>query len=228
MDNQYKKAYDEIMRHEFQTWEGAEGKITTQFKIALTELSKEAIAKEDYVLAKMLLEEALSYPLNLGEGRLEGTKDNNIYYLLGVVSEKLNNSSFAKECYEKATVGASEPAGMMYYYDQPADMILYQGLAKQKIGEQTEANSRFYKLIDYAEQHIRDTFKMDYFAVSMPDFAIFDEDMNEKNKAHCYYLLGLGKLGLNDKVAAAHNFNKALEIDPNHQNAAIYLKMTNN
>ena len=115
---------------------------------------------------------------------------------------------------------------MMYYYDQPADMILYQGLAKQKLGENNAANARFYKMIDYGEQHIRDVFKMDYFAVSMPDFAIFKEDMDAKNRAHCCYLIGLGKLGLGDHKGASENFRKALAIEPDHQNAAIYLKMT--
>ena len=163
--------------------------------------------------------------MNLGEGRLEGTKDNNLYYILGTAKEALGDKETAREDYQKATLGAMEPAGMMYYYDQPADMILYQGLAKQKLGDKKAANARFYKLIDYGEQHIRDVFKMDYFAVSMPDFAIFDDDMNEKNRAHCYYLIGLGKLGLGDKKAAAENLRKALQIEPNHQNAALYLKM---
>ena len=225
MDHQYKKAYAEIMRHDFQTWEGAEGKISTQYKIALTELAKEEIKATNYQGAKELLEKALAYPLNLGEGRLEGTKDNNIYYLLGVVSESMGDKDAAVEFYSKATLGAMEPAGMMYYYDQPADMILYQGLAKQKLNKQKDANSRFYKLIDYGEQHFRDVFTMDYFAVSMPDFAIFEEDMNEKNRAHCYYLMGLGNLGLGNSSVAAENFHKALKIDPNHQNAEIYLKM---
>lgn len=226
LDGQYQKAYDEIMRHNFQTWEGAEGKITTQFKIALTEMAKDSIYRKNYKEAKKLLEKALSYPENLGEGRLEGTKDNNLYYLLGIIYEAIGDGNKAEEYYQKATLGAMEPAGMMYYYDQPADMILYQGLAKEKLKEQKAANARFYKLIDYGEQHIYDIFKMDYFAVSMPDFAIFNEDMDARNKAHCYYLIGLGKLGLKDKKAAAENFAKALEIEPTHQNAMIYYKMT--
>lgn len=116
-----------------------------------------------------------------------------------------------------------EPAGMMYYYDQPADMILYQGLALQKLGRPAEANARFYRLLDYGEQHVRDAFKMDYFAVSMPDITSFDEDMTVKNQAHCWYLMGLGRLGLGETEKAAEAFRKALALEPNHQNAAVYL-----
>lgn len=221
----YQEAYDAIMAHQFQTWEGAEGKISTQFKTALLELAKEAMERGDFKCARAHLKEALSYPLNLGEGRLEGTKDNHLYYFLGVVHQQLGEDEEAKACFRKATLGDMEPAGMLYYYDQPADMILYQGLAFEKLGDQRQANTRFYKLIDYGERHIRDSFKMDYFAVSMPDFAIFDDDMDRKNVVHCYYLMGLGKLGLKRTEEAHADFEKALKLDPNHQNAAIYLKL---
>ncbi len=111
------------------------------------------------------------------------------------------------------------------YYDQPADMIMYQGLAFKKLGNVREANSRFYRLIDYGEKHVRDIFKMDYFAVSMPDFLIFDDDMTEKNKAHCYYLMGLGNLGLGKNDKALEALKKTLSIDPNHQKASIYVNL---
>ena len=114
---------------------------------------------------------------------------------------------------------------MMYYYDQPADMILYQGLAKEKQGKTKEAKARFYSLIDYGEKHLRDKFKMDYFAVSMPDMTVFDADMDEKNVAHCYYLLGLGNLGLGNRTKAAEYFRKVLSIDVNHQNSLLYLSL---
>ncbi len=221
----FEDAYRCITSHNFQTWEGAEGKITIQFKVCLLNQAKELLAKGDSAKALALLEEAISYPENLGEGRLEGTKDNHIYYNMGLAYESLGNREMALKCYEKATCGAMEVAGMMYYYDQPADMILYQGLAKEKLGDQKAANARFYRLLDYGEQHIRDVFKMDYFAVSMPDMSVFDADMNKKNEAHCYYVMGLANLGLGNKDKARIEFEKVLDIDASHQNALLYLKM---
>ena len=181
----YEEAHEKITSHFFRTWEGAEGKITTQFKVSLLEQAKELIRKKDAAAAKEKLLEAISYPENLGEGRLEGTKDNHIYYNLGLCYEMLGEEKEANECFKKATLGAMEVAGMMYYYDQPADMILYQGLAFDKLGDVKNSNSRYYKLIDYGQQHLNDKFKMDYFAVSMPDMSVFDADMDMKNKAHC-------------------------------------------
>ena len=220
----YQKAYDLIRGHQFQTWEGAEGKITTQFKVALLQLAKKDLAAGRLEEAKAKLLEAVSNPKNLGEGHLEGTKDNHIYYHLGLVWEALGNQEEAKACFRAATEGAMEVAGMMYYYDQPADMILYQAYAKEKLGLQSEANARFYKLLDYGEQHLRDEFRMDYFAVSMPDMSVFDADMTEKNRLHCYYLMGLANLGLRKKQDAIRFFKQVLEGDCNHQNARIYLE----
>lgn len=235
-------AYDTIMSHIFRPWEGAEGRISGQYKIALTELAKAELynaercenesgemnenGRKSLERAEKLLEKSLEYPLNLGEGRLEGTKDNNIWYYLGIVKKKLGNVDKAAECFEKAALGDNEPAGVMYYYDQPADMILYKGLAKKELGDTKAAHSCFNKLMDYGERHVYDTAKNDFFAVSLPDFLIFDDDMDRKNKAHCYYLMGLANLGTGNKKEAAEQFKKALKYDSNHQNCRIYLAMS--
>ena len=221
----YEKAHEKIISHSFQTWEGAEGKITTQFKLSLFMMAKKELDDNEPEEAIKLLKEALSYPENLGEGRLEGTKDNNLYYLLARAYMMLREEDKAKECLKKAVLGVSEPAGMMYYYDQPADMILFQGLGYRELGDINSANTRFYKLLDYGEHHVEDKFTMDYFAVSMPDMSVFDADMDVKNKVHCYYLMGLGNMGLGRNDEAKEWFEKALLLDKNHQLAALYLKI---
>lgn len=249
LTGKHKTAYETIMSHVFRPWEGAEGRISGQYKIALTEMAKAEIdasaaecsfaEQSDQTLADVsseqktahlaraeeLLEKALEYPLNLGEGRLEGTKDNNIWYYLGVVRKALGRAEEASVCFEKAALGDDEPAGVMYYYDQPADMIFYKGLAKQELGDTKAAHACFNKLMDYGERHVYDQAKNDFFAVSLPDFLIFEDDMTRKNQAHCYYLMGLANLGTGEKQEAAKHFEKALEYDFNHQNCRIYLKM---
>ena len=221
----HEKAYETIMSHTFGPWEGAEGKIAAQYKTAFLEMAKKKMEEEKYAEAEELLERCLSYPENLGEGRLEGTKDNNIYYYLGVVKKLLGKAKESLDCFHLAELGENEPAGVMYYYDQPADMILYKGLAKQELGKSREAHACFNKLMDYGEQYLGDEMRIDYFAVSLPDFLIFDDDLNRKNKAHCYYLMGLSYLGRGENEKAAAKFEKALEYDYNHQNCRTYLKM---
>jgi len=218
----HKEALERMQRHHFHPWEGGEGKITAQYTLALLMLAKAALTSGEPAKAEEFLRKALVYPENLGEGRLEGTKDNHLYYHLGLALEAQGRQQEAAECFEMAAVGTDEPAGAMYYNDQPADMILYQGLAHQKLGRRREANSRFYRLIDYGEQHLEDQVKLDYFAVSLPDFLIFEEDYTMRNKAHCCYLMALGRWGLGEQDKAARYLEETLQYEPSHGMARVY------
>ena len=220
---EFTKSLDFIKVNRFHPWEGGEGKITTQYVYALTGLALKEMKLENWKEAGKLLREALSYPENLGEGKLEGTKDNNINYYLGLCEEHISKESEAQRLYAEATVGTDEPAGMMYYNDQPADMIYFEGLALKKLGKEVSGKSHFNKLIDYGERHMRDEVSVGYFAVSLPDFQIFDEDWTKRNMAHCHYLIGLGKLGYGENREAAEEFRKAIDLEPTHWNAIRYL-----
>lgn len=225
MSGNHEKAYECIMGRKFHPWEGGEGKITTQYTIALLEMAKKARKEGRFADAEGLLRKALVYPENLGEGKLEGTKDNHLYYNLGLALEAQGRTEEAQECFELATIGTDEPAGAMYYNDQPADMILYQGLAYLKLGKVREARARFYRLIDYGEQHLEDVVKIEYFAVSLPEFLIFDEDYTARNRAHCYYLMALGNIGLGDMDKAAGFIKEATAIEPSHMMCRVYGEM---
>lgn len=220
----YQCAYELLMKRKFHPWEGGEGKVTSQYKLCLIELAKIAIKEQRLKEAKEYLEQALIYPYNLGEGKLEGTKDNDIYYYLGCVMQELGQLEKAKEYLHLATIGTNEPAGMMYYNDQPADMILYQGLSFQKLGEEEKAKARFEKLVEYGQNHLHDEVRIEYFAVSLPDFLIFEEDLKVRNQVHCYYLIGLGKLGFGEIKEAKKAFEKALALDKNHVNCRRFME----
>ena len=222
---EYKKALDFIKVNRFHPWEGGEGKITTQYVYALTGLALKEMKSENWKEAGDLLRDALCYPENLGEGKLEGTKDNNINYYLGLCEEHLSKEAEAQNLFSEASVGTDEPAGMMYYNDQPADMIYFEGLALKKLGKEVSGKSHFNKLIDYGERHMRDEVNVGYFAVSLPDFQIFDEDWTRRNQAHCHYLMGLGKLGYGEISEAGEEFRKAIELEPTHWNAIRYLRI---
>ncbi len=222
MTGQYEKAFDLMQGRRFHPWEGGEGKITAQYTLALVQMAKEALAQREAKKAEQYLRKALVYPENLGEGKLEGTKDNHIYYHLGLALSMQGKDEEAAEYFAAAAVGTDEPAGMMYYNDQPADMIYYQGLARLKQGRETEAKARFYRLIDYGEKHLWDEVKIEYFAVSLPEFQIFNEDYTVRNRAHCYYLMALGRWGLGECETAREYFAKALELEPSHMQCNIY------
>lgn len=203
-------------------WEGGEGKAARQYEKALLSIARKKISEGDYASAETALRKALVYPENIGEGKLEGTRDNHLLYTLGIALEAQGKSAEARSVYEQACSGTDEPAGALFYNDQPADMILFQGLAYEKLGDRKAANARYYRLIDYGEQHMRDDVKIPYFAVSLPDFVVFDDDLNVKNRAHCAFLLGLGFLGLGKTDRAAEYFAEAESVNPCDARVAEY------
>jgi tetratricopeptide (TPR) repeat protein len=216
------EAYQALMRRNFHPWEGGEGKVTGQYVTSLVEKARTLIDAGEAGLAIELLEQARDYPHNLGEGKLCGAEENNIFYYLGCAYEQLGQLDQARIAFSSASTGLNEPGSAMYYNDQPPDMIFYQGLALRKLEREKEAQATFRRLVDYGNQHMNDNIVMDYFAVSLPDFLVFETDMNARNRMHCHYMLGLGYLGLGEKTEAKAHFDSVLEIDANHLGATLH------
>lgn len=221
----YEEAILMIDSHKFHPWEGGEGKVPAQYQLARVELVKDSLATGQYEKALGLIEECFFYPQNLGEGKLYGAQENDFNYYKACVLLALKRQSEAEAFFQAASVGNSQPAAAVYYNDQKPDKLFYQGLALRKLGRETDACERFNNLISFGEKHISDQFKMDYFAVSLPDLQIWENDMNKKNCVHCNYLLGLGYLGLGDTDKAERSFAIASEMDNNHQGVQIHRRM---
>lgn len=218
----YEKAYRLMGRRHFHPWEGGEGKITSQYRISLTLLAKDAMALGDWDRAGDLLERAMVYPENLGEGKLEGQKDNDLHYYLGLVRQGAGDEEGARTEFRKACLGSDQVGERIYYNDQPAEVVLFQGLAHQALGEQARANACFYRMLDYGEQHLDDQVDKDYFAVSLPDFLTFDADCTLMNRVHCLYLIALAHIGMGQREQAGADLRRVLELDPGHIQAGLF------
>ena len=222
---QYETARRSLASRKFHPWEGGEGKVVGQYLLCHIELARRALARREFQEALDLLSAARTYPVNLGEGRLYGTQENDLNYLLGCVYEGLGLSDEAMQKFRDATIGISQPAQAIYYNDPQPDKIIYQALAWLKLGDAERAARLFRQFIVFGEQHMNDRITIDYFAVSLPDMLVFDQDIEQRNKVHCQYLIGLGHLGLGDEPRAAKYLHDVLRLDPNHQGAAIYLQI---
>ena len=222
------KALTLLQNRIFHPWEGGEGKVSGQYLVSLTEIAKQQISEGNYDKAIELLEQAQTYPDNLGEGKLPGAQENDIHYWLGVAFEKKNNPEQAKNWWNKATQGLDEPTAAIFYNDQQPDKIFYQGLAFLKLDQQSEADKRFEKLVAYAKKHLNDHVTIDYFAVSLPDLMIWEDDLDKRNKIHCLYMQGLGLLGLDKKAEAEEVFESVLFEEKSHSGVTIHLSLLKN
>jgi len=222
----YTKAKDLIDNRQFHPWEGGEGKVPTQYQMCRVELAKECINKKDYSGAIELLCECLEYPYNLGEGKLYGAQENDFHYWLGCAYEGMGIAEVARKYWNLAKEGNTEPAAAIFYNDQKPDKIFYQGLALLKLGCKEEAYSRFNNLINFGEKHLNEHIKLDYFAVSLPDLLIWEDDLSYRNKIHCNYMLGLGYLGLGEIEKAIQFLTTAQVMDLNHQGVQLHAKLS--
>ena len=213
MLGRYEEAKEIIDNRIFHPWEGGEGKVSGQYQMCRLEIAKQLLQKNPKdARAKRLLEECLVFPHHLGEGKLYGAQDNDFLYFLGR--------------YEEGTTGPTEPAAAMYYNDAKPDKIFYAALCYRKLGQEDKARSLFNKLISYGKQHIFEKQTMDFFAVSLPDLLIWEEnradgfsELDLKNEIHCKYMLALGYYGMGDRERALKYLAEVEALDNNHLGA---------
>jgi tetratricopeptide (TPR) repeat protein len=223
---EYDTAFRLIQERQFHPWEGGEGKVSGQYTLSLIQLARKYIQKNEYERAIEYLTVAQTYPFNLGEGKLYGTQENDIFYWLGCAHQELGMSAAANEYFTKATIGLDEPSAAIFYNDQQPDKIFYQGLAHKKLGNHEKALQIFSKLVDYGKTHANDDVKLDYFAVSLPNLLIFEDDLNLRNRIHTAFIQGLGHLGLDELDKAGELFRKVLELDASHTSGKVHLEIT--
>lgn len=218
----YGEARDLLDGHRFHPWEGGEGRVPAQYQFSRVELAKQALLKGDNAAALGLLEACLVYPFHLGEGKLYGAQENDFYYFMGCAHAAFGRISDATTCWEKATEGPVEPAAALYYNDAKPEKIFYQGLALLCLGRAGAARGRFYRLISYGEKHLFDEVKMDYFAVSLPDLQIWDDDLQVRNTVHCKFMMALGWYGIGRMEKARRFLDEVLALSPSHLGAAAF------
>ncbi|GAA4729321.1 DUF5107 domain-containing protein [Flavisolibacter ginsenosidimutans] len=221
----YETAHELIMQRKFHPWEGGEGKVSAQYCYSLIEMAKQQLGLNNFSKAIELLEQAQVYPHNLGEGKLFGAQENDIFYWMACAYEEMGNTKKANEFYAKATAGSFTPSAAIVYNDQQPDKMFYQGLAWSKLGEKEKATQIFQRLVQYGKEHVNGDVKIDYFAVSLPDLLIFEDDLSLRNRVHCHYMLGLGLLGLGEYQEAEQAFKKALQEDVVHLGCITHLRL---
>lgn len=209
------KALACLLSRKFHPWEGGEGKVPEQYLFSRIALAIRHMEKKEFEAAIRHLEETFTYPENLGEGKLYGARENRQNYYLGLCHERMGNHDKARAYFEAASVGTTEPASAMYYNDQPPESIFYQGMSLLKLGKEAGAASVFEKLICYADTHIEDQITIDYFAVSLPDLLVFEEDLNQKNRLHCLFMKALGLYGLQKYEDCKELFQQILALNMN-------------
>ncbi len=195
-DGQYEKAIKLLQSYTFHIWEGGEGKVADEYKTALFALAERALRDKKYQDAFCYAQQTINYPANLGEGKLDNVPDHRAFYLMGMAARGQGNEEEATLFLKKATAGNQFPEPVRYYNDQPSDYIYWQGLAFHALGMDDQAKKSFHQLISFGDRHIFDRVGYDFFAVSMPELEVYDDDIQQRSDDYCRHLSSLGHKGL--------------------------------
>lgn len=215
----YTKALEGLMSHRFHPWEGGEGKVSKQYRYTLIHLACKEIADHQPEKAISLLLASLTYPDNLGEGKLPNVADHQAYYYMGLAYRMTGDEENSHKYFSMAASGSEEPSGVLYYNDQPSDYIFYQGLARMELGCTNAALKSFHQLVIYGEKHLFDQATYDFFAVSLPEIEVYQDNIQLRNTQYCNYLRALGALGLGEKEKALELLKQILEKQNDYQGA---------
>jgi tetratricopeptide (TPR) repeat protein len=200
------RALELLRDRRFSPWEGGEGLVSGQYVWSHLLLGRARLQAGHPEEALAHFEAARTYPHNLGEGKHLLTLEAHLDYYSGVALDQAGRDDEARERW-KAAVEATAPLSWMRYF---------QALSLAALGKRGAARAALQEMRAQALVRMRGEVKIDYFATSLPNFLLFEDDLAKRNQIDCLFLIALADLGLGQSENAATGFKKVLSLDRNH------------
>ncbi len=206
----WEAALQRLGAHHFSPWEGGEGLVSAQYVQAHRSLGKASLASGNAADALRHFEAARKYPENLGEGRHLLTLERDLDYLSGLAAHQLGDSEAAHRYWN---AGAAELPGMGIH-------SYFQALSMRAMGNGEAGRKVLTSLAEFAAIQTQTEPKIDYFATSLPNLLLFDDDLRKRNMIDSLLLSALASHGLGDSNGAIRQLEQVVALDPNHLFAA--------
>jgi tetratricopeptide (TPR) repeat protein len=195
-----------LAARQFTPWEGGEGLVAAQYVHAHRALGISALAENEPEEALRHFEAARHYPHNLGEGKHLLTLERDLDYYSGLAAQKLGESELAHR-YWTAAAAPVPSVGIHSYFQARALMAL---------GDSAAARGVLLELGNFATERMKTVPKIDYFATSLPNLLLFDDDLAKRNRIESMVLRALAKDGLGESEKAVELLEKVVAEDANH------------
>ncbi|MDX1682231.1 MAG: tetratricopeptide repeat protein [Phycisphaeraceae bacterium] len=187
----------------FHPWEGGEGKVLRQYTRARLKLGRAALEADDAETALEHFNRALDTPDNLGEKYHPLQAKADVLYWQGRALAALGRQDEAQDRFEAAAAEAGDFQNMAVAAYSP--ISYWRGLALARLGRENEARELFTAMADYARQQAAQPAKIDYFATSLPNLLVFEEDLEAAHAAQFSELEELAERGLTEIQSPAEN-----------------------
>jgi tetratricopeptide (TPR) repeat protein len=186
---QPQKALDLLCSRSFHPWEGGEGKVLRQYTTARLKLGQSELETGDAAFALDQFNGAMETPDNLGEKYhlLQAKAD--VSYWQGKALQALGRTEEAQAKFEEAANESGDFQSMAV--TAFSELTIFKAQALRELGRGGEADAVLRAMIDYAESEINVPAKIDYFATSLPNLLVFEEDIQEAKQAALQRLIDL-------------------------------------
>ena len=202
----YEDALDRIARRRFSPWEGGEGLVTAQYVHAHRALGMADLAAGRFKDALTHFEAARHYPTNLGEGKHLLTLERDLDFFSGLAAKGSGDVQQAERYW--ATGAAHLPAPGFHSY--------FRARALAALGEERAAEEILRELSQFAANELTRAPKIDYFATSLPNLLLFEDDLEKRNRVEAMLLSALASDGLGDREKAVQLLRRVTQEDPSH------------
>ncbi|NAZ74224.1 DUF5107 domain-containing protein [Kineococcus sp. T13] len=158
----------------FQPWEGGEGQALSAWERARTRLALDALAAGDAGGALAHLRAALESPRCLGEARHPLASTAQLHLLLGDAHAAAGEETAAREAWRDAAEQRGDFLGMSA--QEHSETTAWSVLALHRLGRSGEGRALAASLRAFRNAFAAAAPSVDYFATSLPDLLLFEED----------------------------------------------------
>lgn len=187
------RALDLLNHRTFHPWEGGEGKVLRQYTSAHLLLGRAALAKGDAQQALRHFEAAMLTPSRLGEKYHPLQAKADVSYWQGKALRALGREAEAVTRFA-AAAGESGDFQQMAVTEY-SELTCYKALALEELGDRDSAGRVRSALAQYAREEMGKPARIDYFATSLPNLLVFEEDADEAKQRRLRRLLELAESG---------------------------------
>jgi tetratricopeptide (TPR) repeat protein len=210
----FHEALSVLKNRRFNPWEGGEGLASAQYVYAHRALGSQALVAARPCDALKSFTAARNYPHNLGEGKHLLTLERDLDYFSGLAAEQCGDRERASRFWKAAAAPLPEPGIHSYF----------QAMAWRELGGEEAAQEVLSNLARFAEDKRKAVAKIDYFATSLPNLLLFDDDLEERNRIESLLLSALADHGLGHTEKAIGELRQVIAMDPNHLSAISVLE----
>ena len=166
------QALEMLLSRRFNPWEGGEGLVSGQYVWAHILLGRSLLESGDPQRALAHFSAAREYPQNLGEGKHLLTRETHLDYFAGLALSQMGREDEARTYWTRAAADDSSITWLSYYRAMSLDAL----------GRKEEAASLLRQMRDFAQKQMEAEVKIDYFATSLPNLLLFEDDLQKRNR----------------------------------------------